>query len=860
VITSRWGRCFAFDSARGCVSREARFLPRPNIPRMTQPSASESRFHLRIDAHALVQLGEQLITDDEQALLELAKNSYDADAQYAKIKIQTDYVPCPADKVPVEAVGLIEIEDNGVGMDERELREGWLMISLSLKRDKANRKPSAKFKRYPLGDKGLGRLGTMKLGKYLSVETRKSTTEQGWRVTFQWSDIRSGQPLEHVPIDVERVPASGQTGTVVRIYGLFDRAGWRQAMRQDRVEKRLAGLISPFTPASYFDVAVTIDGQPLNFVRVSEKLRETATVSFDYRWEQGELVVSAKVKLIWFRKKRVEAYNAFVAADRGATLAEYLRKHSGLAKAYNLEVPAEGPWYLKFSQRYQAKDLFSTHEDDADPGPFHGVIDYFDLDTDIEVPQFMTSAAEYRTLVKRLAQIYVYRDGFGIRMHRDWLDLGGAWTSQRGFYSLKPKNVIGFFQLSVEKNPDLVEKSDREGFTNNPAWRGFERLAQMIAHGYANYLLNTLGKTSVDYLKERLGEHPMEDEQHDYGELLKKLEALLVAASDFKQEMEKGAQARVLALRAVEGTARSISLDRKLPEEVRQRAGQLVKSVEANQATLAKGDAVAADFAQRLVQERPLAAHLRKRIDDFDERAETLYEMVAVGLSAQALAHDVPGVLANTEEHLKALVKLARSGVVEKEPFTLQSQHVGEGIEAVRQMLLLVQPMLRGKRMTRRQAKLSEFVRTFFEQRGPRLKTNGVVWSVEPEGMADFVISFNPGRFLQIIDNLATNSEYWIEHLYGAGHKEGKIFVLVRDPELIFWDNGPGVREDLEDSLFQMFESGKPRREGNGLGLFIAQQLLLREGCSISLDEDRNRHGRRFRFVIDFSGVKSAKP
>ncbi len=41
-------------------------------------------FRLRIDAHALVQLGEQLITDDEQALLELVKNSYDADADWVK--------------------------------------------------------------------------------------------------------------------------------------------------------------------------------------------------------------------------------------------------------------------------------------------------------------------------------------------------------------------------------------------------------------------------------------------------------------------------------------------------------------------------------------------------------------------------------------------------------------------------------------------------------------------------------------------------------------------------------------------------------------------------------------------------------
>ena len=74
-------------------------------------------FKLRIDAHALVQLGEQLITDDEQAILELIKNSYDADAEWARVRIDTTYVPTPEQHAPPHALGVIEIEDNGIGMD-----------------------------------------------------------------------------------------------------------------------------------------------------------------------------------------------------------------------------------------------------------------------------------------------------------------------------------------------------------------------------------------------------------------------------------------------------------------------------------------------------------------------------------------------------------------------------------------------------------------------------------------------------------------------------------------------------------------------------------------------------------------------
>ena len=47
------------------------------------------RPHLDIDAHVVHQLGDELITDSEQALLELVKNSYDADAEWCNVLIDT---------------------------------------------------------------------------------------------------------------------------------------------------------------------------------------------------------------------------------------------------------------------------------------------------------------------------------------------------------------------------------------------------------------------------------------------------------------------------------------------------------------------------------------------------------------------------------------------------------------------------------------------------------------------------------------------------------------------------------------------------------------------------------------------------
>ncbi len=54
---------------------------------MAAPSKPE---HFDVHASVVFQLGESLISDAIQALLELIKNSYDADASYRKVTIDTD--------------------------------------------------------------------------------------------------------------------------------------------------------------------------------------------------------------------------------------------------------------------------------------------------------------------------------------------------------------------------------------------------------------------------------------------------------------------------------------------------------------------------------------------------------------------------------------------------------------------------------------------------------------------------------------------------------------------------------------------------------------------------------------------------
>lgn len=117
-------------------------------------------------ARLLLQLGDQLIKNESIALLELAKNAYDADASVVSIIMrQPDSLEdC-----------YIEIEDDGFGMNADIVENVWLEPGSSFKQEQyEERKITPKFHRLPIGEKGIGRFGAHKLGNVIEMTTKRA--------------------------------------------------------------------------------------------------------------------------------------------------------------------------------------------------------------------------------------------------------------------------------------------------------------------------------------------------------------------------------------------------------------------------------------------------------------------------------------------------------------------------------------------------------------------------------------------------------------------------------------------------------------------------------------------------------------
>ena len=80
--------------------------------------------HLKFSPDILRRLGEELVPDIDQGIIELVKNGYDADAAKCEIALND----------PMSGKGSITIADDGTGMTSDQIRRGWLVIGRSIRR------------------------------------------------------------------------------------------------------------------------------------------------------------------------------------------------------------------------------------------------------------------------------------------------------------------------------------------------------------------------------------------------------------------------------------------------------------------------------------------------------------------------------------------------------------------------------------------------------------------------------------------------------------------------------------------------------------------------------------------------------
>jgi len=841
---------------------------------------------LEIDAHVITQLGDELITDPGQALLELVKNSYDADASYchvtivpghketfslppiteetgadaegntalqkAKTKAQ-DNTPTAQLHRKIDTIGSIRVEDDGSGMDLETVKRGWLTISLSPKRAfKEAGKVTEIHKRTPLGDKGLGRIGTLKLGSIIVIETHTNDTDPGLRVVFSWDDCKSGVTLGRVPIVVDDNLPPRTKGTVLTIYGLKDLSFWTSTDRVKKLGQQMSTLLSPFKPFSDFDVTLKC-GSYCNIEEVGDYLN-IAKGQYEVIWlrektpakkpEQESYLfqVNGRMKTSLFKGKDAGSFDKYVSKDNGKSFLKFLTSYKR-TKPFNLKA-SEKEWFVEFESKKKDQDLaeFIDLNTCADPGPFLGEI--YDLDfTDDNA-----STLEQPEFLKDHVGVFVYRDNFRIRMGDDWLGLGMGQTQGRSYYGLRPGNALGWIAISAAENQQLIEKSDREGFVDNRARRGFELLARKFRM-QINDTIAECRRAYVKYITECQNKEA--DEAPDYGSddarrVLNRGASVaedLVGSLDDQSEIAAELNSALKGFDAAIKSKNMVALGKALPK---------LNSIATRAASRARK-------ATKLKETVRMLPHAAKTLGEYmdSERSEfaELYATAALGLSAESLSHEIADVVESLTNSLADIKNLAqaRGWINTKLSEYIRNAQNSGGDVATRVRFL--DPMLRKSRAIREKIDVATLLRDFKRHKISVCEEKKIKFQIN-ESTKDLELRANRGRIIQVLDNLFRNSQYWLTH--SPKSTTDRIFTIdVKPPHLIVYDNGPGVDDVIAARIFDAFVSGKPPGEGHGLGLFISRQLLSAEKSEIALLPEINQFGRRYKFRIDLAGALS---
>ena len=164
------------------------------------------QLHFKTNVQIKSIIGKDLINDDNIAILELVKNSFDADAKrvdisFCNLKQNDDsHVEGYSDKT-----SRLIIQDDGVGMGLADIRDKWLNIAYSEK--KANNR---QYNRMMAGAKGVGRFSCDRLGKYLNLYSKKSGEEYVvLRIDWEKFEIdNQATEIQSIALDYEIISSS----------------------------------------------------------------------------------------------------------------------------------------------------------------------------------------------------------------------------------------------------------------------------------------------------------------------------------------------------------------------------------------------------------------------------------------------------------------------------------------------------------------------------------------------------------------------------------------------------------------------------------------------------------------------------
>lgn len=384
-------------------------------------------------------LGRNNFSTKESAILELIKNAYDAGASKLNLIFKKS-----------ENTGrlMLEIIDNGSGMNENDIRQAWMHVGKST-RDYKDSDTGRIF----AGSKGIGRFALARLGESIDMFTKKES-EIGYHWQTNWNSSE---------IDIDYNIASH--GTRIQINELRDKWSAKSI-------KPLKNYISKTYRDSKMKISIMFlveNGESLEeeteLIWTNPKIGENYLESIAINYNSKNKILSGQVLS--------DEFNDSVLKMTSKNIKEYLFEQN-MIDELNKEISE----LIIEEEDIEKQDITEQMIADLleEVGSFEGQL-YFSLNS---VSQVDKEKYEYKytSLSNRFnIGVILYRNAFSIDSFEgrtDWLELGKRSTSSpaaashpTGSWRVRRNQLSGYILIDKEENSHIEDISNRQGIVQN---------------------------------------------------------------------------------------------------------------------------------------------------------------------------------------------------------------------------------------------------------------------------------------------------------------------------------------------------------------------------------------------------------
>lgn len=514
-------------------------------------------------ARAIELLGKKQIRDSSTALAELMKNSYDADAEILRVEFITKDIKVPC----------VVICDNGCGMNQNDIEEKWLVLGTDSKRKVKNKKSPGG--RTLMGEKGIGRLAVSRLGQQMWMFTK--TKDTLWNLLYiNWNIFENPDLfIQDVEIPVcyhvdERDFAERMKDLIYIQKKNLEIALWKS----DKYAQQRKIIKTQIEEAD-IDLELVYD-----FCDIIGKTKNQGTVLFVFHleddWEQYlDSGIDVTQDMI-ARKNRIRL-NSFLSNfglnEKNFKSEIYLNNEPIELSAnfndddyeiYDLKIEGTvekgifcgelkarnaNEKILDECNRVLRKGISVTaginHWQNSDCGRYTIKLCHFEMK---KVNSGLTDA-ELKQIQARMAiagGVSLFRDNVRVLPYgepeNDFLELETRRSKSAGYYLFSHRNMFGRIDITTKENPDLEDKSSREGLLENKYFYYFIKTIQnlliLIATDFVGDNKPNSFKIRQTYLDYNVGEVEKKERAKQYEKELQ--EQFKVELEQTKRKLNEG--------------------------------------------------------------------------------------------------------------------------------------------------------------------------------------------------------------------------------------------------------------------------------------------------------------------------------